>query len=97
MRLPRELGELRIGRIPAAPVETAAGRVQVYARGIEFVSKRGGLRWLQPVEAEVIRPNGRREQTRIGDVTGRVLLILGGAGLGVVLICETIRRKWGRN
>lgn len=96
MRLPRGLGELRLGVIPAAPVETAVGTVRVEARGIVFASRWGGLRWLRPARVRLTRPDGREYEAPVRDRSGRATLALGLAALAVLLGTRRIERKWGQ-
>ncbi len=97
MKLPGGMGKARIGRIPAAPLHTDVGAIQVDALGLLCECRYGGLRLLRPYQVTVQRPDGRVEWVPVGDITGRAVLALAAAGLFTAAICHKIIDKWGRH
>ena len=90
MRLPGG-ATVRAGIIPARPVDTAHGRVQVDALGLIVNAPWGGLHLLHPWRVTVTRPDGASEQVRVRDATGRQLLLLAALGAGGMLFSRALR------
>lgn len=97
MDLPRGMGRVQVGTIPAEPLATEAGEVRVAARGIIFDSPWLHVRWLRPTSVTVERHGRMGSATPIRDVTHNAVLSLAVAGLMVAVVFESIRRKWGRS
>lgn len=97
MELPRGLGRVRVGTIPAEPLATAAGDVRVEAKGIIFDSPWLHVRWLRPVSVTVERDGTMGSAMPIRDVTRNAVLSLALAGVIVAVVFESIRQKWGRS
>lgn len=88
--------ELRVGQIPAEPLATAHGTIQVEAWGLILETPWGGGRWLRPYRATLSRPDERLVAVPVRDGSGRVLLALAAAALLVLLVANTVLAKWGR-
>ena len=82
---------VRAGIIPARPVDTAHGRVQVDALGLIVHAPWAGLRLLHPWRVTVTRPDGASEQVHVRDATGRQLAMLAALGVGVMLLSRALR------
>ncbi len=93
MELPRGLGEIRVGSIGSASVETPHGVVDVEAMGYTLRLGSFQSRWLRPRSVSLTRPDGQTERAPVRDGLGRVEFVLVCAGLFVTIGCFVFGRR----
>ena len=94
MNFSRDAVEIRVGRIPASPVETTRGSIDVEAMGYRLRLGPIQSRWIRPRRVTLERPNGLVERAPGHDGLGRVEIVLAFAGLFVSTACLYITRRW---
>ncbi len=96
VRLRRGQTVLRLETISPPPIQTSAGLARIQAASFAFASPRAGAYWLSPRSVTLVRGDGRREQARVVDVTGRAIVAMIVTSIAVPALCIAAQRKWRR-